>query len=413
MTQTATRGCAGRPSGKGRQFVFDVAVVGARAAGSPTAMLFARAGYRVLLLERARFPRDTLSTLYIHQPGVAHLKRWGLLETVLATGCPPLDEVRHQVKDVVLRGCSWPSDGVRTAVAPRRYLLDPILAEAAVASGADFRERCAVEELLYEGSRVAGVRYRSGGRSFEERARLVVGADGMRSKVAELAGARIEREDPKLTCSYYSFWSGMDSGFEVYEATGKWTGYLPTNDGLTLVGTYFRMSEFDRVRADVQGAYLNNISSIAPNLADRVAAATREDRIYGTGEQRNFFRQAAGPGWALVGDAGHHKDSLTGKGITDAFIQATALTACVGDGLRDPSRLDAALRRYAQERDDLMIDRYEDTLLSAELRPLRRLALMRSFQDDPELTARFFSAVSGVLPSSELIPPGEQARAQV
>lgn len=370
-------------------------------------MLLARAGYRVLLLERARYPRDTLSTLYIHQPGVAHLGRWGVLDTVVATGCPPLDRARHQVKDVVLHGCSWPADGIRAALAPRRYLLDRILAEEAVASGAEFREGCTVEELLYEGERVAGVRYRSGGRRFEERARLVVGADGMRSKVAELAGARTELTDPMLTCVYYSFWSGIDTGggFEVYENTRKWAGFVPTNDGLTLVGTYFPMSEFDRVRADVRTAYLDNIAAITPGLGERMANATQEDRVYGTGEQRNFFRQATGPGWALVGDAGHHKDSLTGKGITDAFRQATALAESIGDGLCDTPRLDTALRRYAKERDALMMDGYRDTLAAAELRPGRRLPLMRAIVEEPEMIARFFSTISGVLPSSELMTP--------
>lgn len=393
--------------------MYDVIVVGARVAGSPTAMLLARAGYRVLLLERARFPRDTLSTLYIHQPGVAHLKRWGVLDSVVATGSPLLDNVRHQVKDVVVQGCSWPADGVSTAVAPRRRLLDQILAEEAAASGAELREGCKVEDLLYEGDRVAGVRYRSGGRRFEERARLVVGADGMRSKVAELAGAPVELEDPMLTCAYYSFWSGMDTGFEVYENTRKWAGFVPTNDGLTLVGTYFPMAEFDRVRAGVRTAYLDNIAGAAPGLRERLAGATLEDRIYGTGEQRNFFRQAAGPGWALVGDAGHHKDSLTGKGITDAFRQATALAECIGERLRDLPELDAALRRYAEERDASMTDGYRDTLAAAELRPGRRLPLMRAIVDDPEMTARFFATISGVLPSRELMNPELRTRVGV
>ncbi|MFD3494491.1 NAD(P)/FAD-dependent oxidoreductase [Streptomyces sp. NPDC058690] len=393
--------------------MYDVIVVGARAAGSPTAMLFARAGYRVLLLDRIRHPRDTLSTLYIHQPGVAHLNRWGVLDAVAATGCPPLDHARHQVKDVVLEGCSWPADGVTAAYAPRRYLLDRILTDEAVASGAEFREQSTVDELVFEEDRVVGVRYRSGRRQFEERARLVVGADGMRSKVAELAGARTELEDPMLTCAYYSFWSGIDTGFEVYESTRKWAGFVPTNDGLTLVGTYFPMADYDRVRADARTAYLENISAITPALADRMAGATQEDRLFGTGDQRNFFRQAAGPGWALVGDAGHHKDSLTGKGITDAFRQATALVESVGDGLRDEPRLDKSLRRYGERRDDLVMDGYRDTLAAAELRPGRRLPLMRAIVDDSQMTARFFSTISGVLPSNELMTPELRERVGV
>jgi flavin-dependent dehydrogenase len=392
--------------------VYDVIVVGARCAGSPTAMLLAQAGYRVLLLDRARFPRDTLSTLYIHQPGVAMLQRWGSLAAVAATGCPPLDRVCHQVADVRLEGCSWPVDGIRAAYAPRRYLLDRILADAAVAAGAEFREQCTVDGLLFEDDRVVGIAGRTRRGRFNERARLVVGADGMRSRVAELAGARTMVQDPLLTCAYYTFWSGLETGFEVYEATGSWVGFVPTNDSLTLVGTYFPQSEFDRVRTDVEPAFLANVCASGPGLRDRMAGARREDRFYGTGEQRNFFRQATGPGWVLVGDAGHHKDSLTGKGITDAFQQAAALAEALGQEVHDPSRLDSALGRFADRRDALLMDGYRDTLAAAELRPERHLGLMRSIADDPVMIGRFFSTISGVLPSSELFPAAAR-RAQV
>ncbi|MER5461027.1 NAD(P)/FAD-dependent oxidoreductase [Streptomyces sp. NPDC002668] len=392
--------------------MYDVIVVGARCAGAPTAMLFARAGYRVLMVDKARYPRDTMSTLYIHQPGVALLQRWGILDAVTATGCPPMEKARHQVADVRLEGCSWPVDGISAAYAPRRYLLDRILADAAVAAGAEFREQCTVDDLLFEGDRVVGVSIRTAAGRSEERARLVVGADGMRSKVAALAGAPVVSEDPLMTCVYYSFWSGLPTGFEVYQSTGRWAGFVPTNDGLTLVGTYFPQSEFDTVRADVRRAFLGNVAAAAPGLGERLAAATQEDRLYGTGDQRNFFRQASGPGWALVGDAGHHKDSITGKGITDAFRQATALTGCVADGLQDRPRLDAALRRYAIDRDELVMDGYRDTLAVAELRPNRRLALMRAIADDPVMIERFFSTVSGACPSSELITPEWRERAR-
>lgn len=392
--------------------MYDVIVVGARCAGAPTAMLFARAGYRVLMVDKARYPRDTMSTLYIHQPGVALLQRWGILDAVTATGCPPMERARHQVADVRLEGCSWPVDGISAAYAPRRYLLDRILADAAVAAGAEFREQCTVDDLLFEGDRVVGVGIRTAAGRSEERARLVVGADGMRSKVAALAGAPVVSEDPLMTCVYYSFWSGLPTGFEVYQSTGRWAGFVPTNDGLTLVGTYFPQSEFDTVRADVRGAFLGNVAAAAPGLDERLAAATQEDRLYGTGDQRNFFRQASGPGWALVGDAGHHKDSITGKGITDAFRQATALTGCVADGLQDRPRLDAALRQYAIDRDELVMDGYRDTLAVAELRPNRRLALMRAIADDPVMIERFFSTVSGACPSSELITPEWRERAR-
>ena len=170
--------------------MYDAIVVGARCAGSPTAMLLARAGYRVLLVDRAGFPSDTLSTHYIHQPGVARLRRWGLLDRVVATGCPPARRMTFDVGPFALSGAPTPADGADAAYAPRRYLLDQILLEAASAAGAEVRERFSVGELLIEDGRVTGIRGRqAGGATVTERAAIVIGADGMRSRVARAVGA--------------------------------------------------------------------------------------------------------------------------------------------------------------------------------------------------------------------------------
>ena len=381
---------------------YDVIVVGARCAGATTAMLLARAGYTVLLLDRARFPRDTLSTLYIHQPGVALLARWGLLDQVLATGCPAVDSAVYQVADVRLEGCSWPVDGIRAAYAPRRHLLDRILVDGAVTAGAEFRDGCGVEDLIRDGERVTGVRCRAG----SARARLVVGADGMRSTVAARAGARTLTERAPMTCVYYSFWAGVPTRFEAYGAAGGWAGSVPTNDGLTLVAAYFPQARFGAIRPDAARAYRDGIRAVAPDLAGRLDAGTQVERLYGTGEQRNFFRQAAGPGWALVGDAGHHKDSITARGITDAFRQAVLLADCLGDGVRDEDRLGTGLRRYATARNGAMLDGYRDTLAAAELRPERRLASLRAIAADPALVERFFARLAGACPVDGTGSPG-------
>ena len=374
---------------------WDVIVVGARCAGAPTAMLLARAGARVLLLDKARFPRDTLSTHYIHQPGVACLAEWGLLDEVAATGCPPLDRAVYQVADVRLVGCSMPVDGQRAAYAPRRDVLDPILANAAAASGADFRDGCAVNDLLREEDRVVGVRYTDrSGRSHEERAALVVGADGMRSTVARLAEAPMILEDPLLTCVYYSYFTDVPADFELYEAPHRWIGCAPTNDGQTLIAAYFPQSEFDKVRAEALPHYLANIEKTAPGLYERVQNGQRIGRLFGTGDQRNFFRQATGPGWALIGDAGHHKDSISGRGITDAFLQARLLVDHIDD-----------LSAFGAARDDLLMEHYQNTLIVAGLSVQPdRLRLLRAIARDPELVERYFSTVAGVLSVEDLYP---------
>jgi flavin-dependent dehydrogenase len=380
--------------------MYDAIVVGARCAGSATALLLARAGHRVLLVDRAAFPRDTLSTLYIQQRGAAHLHRWGLLERVAAV-CPALDRVSYTIVgdnggDVRLEGCSRPVDGVAAAYAPRRHSLDAILAEAAVAAGAEFRDACTVEDLLRDGDRVAGVRLRSGRGRSEERARLVVGADGMRSTVAARAGAAVLVQDPPKTCVYYAFWPGAADHFELHEATGQWVGAVPTNDGQTLVQAYFPQVQFPRVRADAMAAYLENVRTVAPELYERMLAGGRAGRLYGTGDQRNFFRAAAGPGWALVGDAGHHRDSITARGITHAFLQAQLLADRTAGVLDDEPRLAAALKEFARERYEALIDDYHATLSTARLAvPEHRIRMLREVAADPARTQDFFSAMGG------------------
>jgi flavin-dependent dehydrogenase len=139
-----------------------------------------------------------------------------------------------------------------------------------------------------------------------------------------------------------------------------------------------------------------------------MVAVRRAERLYGTGAQLNFFRQPAGPGWVLVGDAGHHKDSLTARGITDAFHQARLLADSVGSGLdlHDPDRLCAALRRFERGRDELLTDEYRHTLKLARLAPsARRLASLRAAAKDPEQAAGFFRSLCGHPFQDRMAPP--------
>nr|WP_084719083.1 NAD(P)/FAD-dependent oxidoreductase [Streptacidiphilus carbonis] len=385
---------------------YDVIVVGARCAGAPAAMLLARAGYRVLMVERAAFPRDTLSTLYIHQPGVAALARWGVLPEVVGTGAPALDNVRFTHGDIRLDGCSWAAEGQRAAYAPRRHLLDPILARAAVAAGVEFRENCPVSDLVFEDDRVVGVRLGAGGQGAVERAALVVGADGMRSTVAAKAGVPAVVEDPTLTCAYYSYWSGLEPGFRLFETPGHWVGTVPTNDGATLVAGYLPQDQFHSVRGDALNALLANVEKTAPELREEMAGGARLERVHGTGDQRNYFRQATGPGWVLIGDAGHHKDSITARGITDGFYQAQLLADCIGDGLHEPGRLAAALEAFAAQRLEALEPEYRATLKTARLAPpAHHLDLLRTIAGNAELTDRYFSTLSGVCPIDEFVTP--------
>ncbi len=376
--------------------MYDLIVIGARCAGSPAAMLFARQGYRVLLLEKVQFPRDTLSSHYIHQPGVALLDRWGLLGDLRDAGCQPINQQSYTAPGVRLDGFSLPVDGNRTTYAPRRFVLDPILAAGAVAAGVEFREACEVTDLLFDGDRVVGVQYTTpGGAVATDRARLVVGADGTRSVVARRVGSGNVTEHPRMTCTYYSYWAGVPAHFELYERPGRWIGVIPTNDDLTLIMTYFPQREFTEVRTQVEAAYLEAVRTTAPALYERMSAGRRVEKLYGTGQQENYFRKAFGPGWVLLGDAVHHKDSITARGITDAFIQTRLLTDHIGQELHDDAALEVALKSYEDDLDEEFLNLYQGVLNVAELRPEGRAEMLGKLVGHQGLIDRYFSTVSG------------------
>lgn len=383
---------------------WDAIVVGARCAGAPTAMLLARSGYRVLLVDRARTPSDTMSTLYIQQPGVSLLQQWGVLGEVIASGCPPLHTISHRVMDVVLRSSMPATETVAATYAPRRTVLDRILVDTAVRAGAVFADGCSLVGLQHSGDRISGaVLQDANNRRHHERARLVVGADGMRSRVAALAQGRPLVEDPRRTCVYYTVWSGLRSEFGFAECPGRWTSTIPSHDGLTYVATYFPQDEFAAVRRDAHAAHLAAVRDTAPDVFEQLSGATQVGGVRGTGDQRNFFRPAHGPGWALAGDAGHHRDSITAQGITNAFVQAQTLVSAIGADLADPVRLDRALAEFGRQRDDLLRPGYTSTLEVARLRvSAARLELLSAISTVPRLTERYFAVVAGLVPMDEL-----------
>ncbi len=389
--------------------MYDAIVVGARCAGAPTALLLARAGYRVLLLDKSAYGSDTLSTHLVHQPGIAALARWGVLDQVRASGCPPLERTVYEVADIRIEGCARGVAGQRAKFAPRRHVLDALLVDAATKAGAEFRERCRVTGLLRdEAGRVVGVEGRYGSRPFTERARLVIGADGMRSTVAQMVAAPYTVQDPLLTCAYYTYWHDVPADLELYERPGGWVAALPTNDQATLVLAYFPQSRFEEIRTDARHAYEEQIRATAPALYERLRDREPAERLRGSGDQQNFFRQAAGPGWVLVGDAGHHKDSMTARGISDAFQQVESLVGEIGSTLGgDPAQLDMALARFAEDRDATLTSGYQATLGVARLAPLQeeRLSLLRAVQSDPELVEIYLDVVAGIVSADALYTP--------
>lgn len=393
--------------------MYDAIVVGARCAGSPTAMLLAREGFRVLVLDRASFPSDTLSAHYIHQPGVASLKRWGLLDQVAASNCPPAREQIFDVGPFQLRGTPPPAGDAAEAYAPRRTVLDQILVEAAAAAGVEVRERFSVTDLVMEGDRVTGIRgHGVGGAPVTEQARIVIGADGLRSMVARQVEAPSYNVVPARTCAYYAYWSDVPiAGPELYARPDRMIVAAPTNDGLTMVIVYWPHAMFHQVRADIEGHFLAAVD-LAPGLAARVRAGRRTERFRGTADLRNLYRRPHGPGWALVGDAGYHKDPITAQGISDAFRDAELLAGAISDGLGGRRPLADALADYERRRNEATLPIYKLTCQFATLQPPppEMQALFAALRGDQEQTNRFIGTVAGTVPTPDFYAPENLGR---
>jgi len=391
---------------------YDAIVVGARCAGSPTAMLLARKGYRVLLVDRATFPSDTLSTLVIHAPGVATLRRWGLLDKVLTSSCPPIETYSFDFGPITISGRPQPVDGVSTGYAPRRTVLDPILVDAAAAAGAEVRERFNVDELLVEDGVVVGIRgHGAGGQPVVERARVVVGADGRNSHVAKAVRAEQYHEKPKLQYGYYTFFRNLPvEGMETVVRPGRAWAAIPTNDDLTLVVQGWPIAQAKDFKADVEAGFFNTLQ-LAPDFAERVRAATRVEPFLG-GSVVNYFRKAYGPGWALVGDAGYNKDPVTAQGISDAFRDAELCATALDEALIHGRSYDDAMATYQRSRDRRVLPIYEFTtqLATLEPPPPEMAQLFGAMHGNQEAMDDFVSVIAGTLSPLEFFAPDNLAR---
>ncbi len=351
--------------------MYDAIVVGVRCAGAPTAMLLARADYRVLLLDRCRFPSDSMRAHYIHSPGVARMRDWGLLERVLATGCPSIRTRTTDLGDFPLAEPPTSADCVDFELAPRRVILDAILVEAAVAAGVELREAFAATDLLTDGVRITGIRGRTnGGAAVAERARLVVGADGLHSLVARAVVAPTTHIRPALTCAYYSYWSGVPlTGAEVVFRPRRVVLAFPTNDSLTCVAVQSPVAEFAAFRADIEGSFYRALDEAAPDMAARVRAGRRAERWRGTADLPNVVRTPYGSGWALVGDAGYHKDPVTAQGISDAFRDAVLLAEAIDTGFSGRQPMLQAMAGYERRRNEVALPLFEQACARAAFAP--------------------------------------------
>jgi flavin-dependent dehydrogenase len=392
---------------------YDAIVIGSRIAGAATAMLLARGGRRVLVVDRATFPSDTISTHIVWQRGVNQLIEWSLGDRFVALDAPPLQRAEMDFGPFTLAGDLPAVGAARYAYAPRRTRLDKMLVDAAAESGAEVREGFTVSDILFDGDRVEGIRGRGkSGSAVVEKAAVVIGADGVHSLLARAVRAPEYNVHEKLACWYYSYWSGLPlDRIRFYTRPDLAVGALPTNDGLACVPVAQPQERFAGFKQDVEANYLAAFDAL-PELRDELFSGRREERIYGTGDVPNFFRKPYGPGWALVGDAGYHKDPVLAQGISDALSHSAILNRSLEDVFEGRADWNTALAGYEAARNAEVGPIYELNAGFASLHPPppETAALLAALRGNTADTNRFMGVLSGAFPVQEFFAPDNVAR---
>ena len=366
-------------------------------------MLLARKGHKVLVVDRATFPSDTVSTHLIHPAGVAALRKWGLLDAVIATGCPPIDTYSFDFGPFEISGSPGTPDNP-VSYGPRRTVLDKILVDAASESGVEVREAFTVDEILTENGAVTGIRgHARGGDTFTERARVVIGADGRHSALARAVHPEQYNDRAELNSSYYSYWSGMpmNGRFENYTRGDRAFAAWATNDDLTLIVGGWPYAQFEENRKDYEGHFMR-MFDLVPEFAERVRGAKREEKFVGAAVT-SYFRKPYGPGWALVGDAGYNKDFMTAQGISDAFRDSELCATAIHSWLTGARQYDDVMGEYQSTRDQHVTPMFELTCEIASLAPPppQQQQLMSAMVGNQDAMDGFARVIGGVTSPAE------------
>jgi 2-polyprenyl-6-methoxyphenol hydroxylase-like FAD-dependent oxidoreductase len=345
---------------------YDAIVVGARIAGAATTLGLARQGARVLLLDAATFPSDTLSTHLLWSDALAALDRLGLLDRALATGAPPIARIRLAFGRYGNEAPIPTQDDLPPLLSVRRIVLDELLLDRVRQTpNITFREGITVNAVTRTAGAIDGVRgtAREGGAAFAAQAPIVIGADGRHSAVARAVGAAEYDVVSPILATYYRYYRGVapltPPTLEAYrDAEGGFCYLFPCDADLWTLALSFPQADFDRVRRDHEAELAAQIAR-KDGLSARLAEAEAVSAWRGAGDLTNFFRAAAGPGWALVGDAGYHRDPITGRGIADALRTAELLVAALARPMDERA---AALVEYGRARDALVRPLYDFTV---------------------------------------------------
>lgn len=342
---------------------YDTIIVGGRVAGASTGMLLARRGHRVLIVERSQMPSDTVSTHAVMRTGVLQLTRWGLIDRIVAAGTPPIKDITLGFGDQRIPFELKPDFGVDTLYAPRRQILDHLLLDAAGESGAEVRDRTTMTGLLHgEQGRVEGIRVGRGSTTETITSKYVIGADGHRSRVAGQAGSTIRRSHQATNTVHYGYYENIDfPGFWFQFTPGVNAGLIPTNHGQCLVFAGRPAHRRAQFGGDPDGEFHRLLEQAGDDLAGVVRQGSRVGRFHGTSGLAGFIRQAWGPGWALVGDAGYTKDPISAHGISDALRDAELCARAIDQALLEPTNANQALAWYERLRDGMSQRIYDES----------------------------------------------------
>lgn len=379
-----------------RQIHTDVVVVGARCAGSTVAQFLRRRGVEVCLLDRATFPRDTISTHMFQFTGAAVLAELGVLSDLQATGAPA-----HREYAITVDGIDLTQALDRVAPDPpggysiRRHLLDAILLRSAREAGVDVRESARVTALLHDHrQRVCGVVAEDELGPFEIRASVVVGADGRASTVAKLVGAKAYDVRPNERFACWGYFEGYApepvARMHFHKIRENAFFAWPSDSGLLTVIVMPPKSQSASFLANESANFSQLVSQCGP-IAAQLDGATRVGGLRRLQKYPGYFRCSAGPGWVLVGDAGHFKDPILGQGMSDAFRQSRELATAIASGLEGSVPIDDSLQRWWRWRDSDARQMYWLAQDQGSTRPLQALdrALLTEVSNDPVLRRRF------------------------
>ncbi len=377
-------------------------------------MLLARQGHSVLLVDRDDFPSDNAGSTHLLWPsGVARLANWGLLERLKATNCPAMHTVNLDLGGLVLRGTPPPAGRTSEIYAPRRLALDTLLLESAKEAGVDFRPGFLVRDLLRVDGRVSGmVGTAASGTPVEFQARLVVGADGTHSSVARAANTAVLDKHPHAQGTIWAYFSNVPiDGLEFYARPNRMMLASATNDSQTLVGCCVHPDDFARLAKDPDVSLRAEIMALTPGLGARVEAGKRESRWLMRASP-GLRRQASGPGWALVGDAGLTMDPITAAGISNAFRDADLLSAAIHEGLVEPGLLDDVVARFGPARDAVSVPLYEFAREMGKLEPPPQavLDLFMALPGQQDAIDAYFGIFAQTVAVAEFFAPDNLAR---